>query len=146
MSSLRVYLEDTYGENFRSVYRHFVLSFHDKATITAEAAEAAGAQGKFWEMHDLLYERQQEWSGLPVNNVQSMLVGYAEELGLDTERFSQELADHVYLDKVSGETQAAMQAGLPGTPSYIINGVMYPTQQLGLHPVRIACMPSLRHR
>ncbi len=52
MSTLRMYLEDTYGENFQSVFRHFPLSFHDNATITAEAAEAAGAQGKFWEMHD----------------------------------------------------------------------------------------------
>ena len=137
MASLRLYLEDTYGEDFRSTYRHFALSFHDKAVITGEATEAAGAQGKFWEMHDLLYERQQEWGSFSADAVQNKLVEYAEELGLDAERFSQELTDHVYRDKVNADTQAAMQAGLPGTPTYIINGVMFPTQQLGLHPVRI---------
>ena len=137
MGSLRLYLEDTYGEDFRSTYRHFALSFHDKAVITGEAAEAAGAQGKFWEMHDLLYERQQEWAGLSADTVQNKLVEYAGELGLDTERFSRELISHVYRDKVNADTQTATQVGLPGTPTYIINGVMYPTQQLGLHPVLV---------
>jgi cyclophilin family peptidyl-prolyl cis-trans isomerase len=143
MASLRMYLEDTYGENLRSVYRHFALSFHDKAPITAEAAEAAGAQGKFWEMHDLLYERQQEWGQLPVDELETRLIEYAEELGLDVERFSQELEDHVYLDKVNADTQDATQAGLQGTPSYIVNGVVYPTQELGLHPVLIGAFVRL---
>jgi cyclophilin family peptidyl-prolyl cis-trans isomerase len=132
-----VYLEDTYGENFRSVYRHFALSFHDKALITAEASEAAGAQGKFWEMHDLIYERQQEWNQFSEDQMRTRLIEYAEELGLDTERFSQELDDHVYLDKVNADTQSAIEASLGGTPTYIINGVVYPTQELGLNPVLI---------
>ena len=50
--------------NVRLVYRHFPLDFHPNANVAAEAAEAAGAQGKFWEMHDLLFDRSQEWSGL----------------------------------------------------------------------------------
>ncbi len=132
-----MYLEDTHGENFRGVYRHFVLSFHTKAQIAAEAAEAAGAQGKFWEMHDLIYERQQQWNGLPDEGMHDLLVGYAEELGLDTERFAQELEDHVYKAKVDADTQSAMEANLSGTPSYIVNGVVYPTQQLGLSPERV---------
>jgi cyclophilin family peptidyl-prolyl cis-trans isomerase len=143
MASLRMYLEDTYGENIRSVYRHFALSFHDKAPITAEAAEAAGAQGKFWEMHDLLYERQQEWSQLSADALETRLVEYAEELELDAERFSEELSDHVYLDKVNADTEGAVQAGLPGTPSYVVNGVLYPTQELGLHPVTIGAFVRL---
>jgi cyclophilin family peptidyl-prolyl cis-trans isomerase len=143
MASLRMYLEDTYGEDIRSVFRHFALSYHDKAAITAEAAEAAGAQGKFWEMHDLLFERQQEWNPLPVDEVEARLVEYAEELGLDTELFSQELSDHVYLDKVNADTEGAVQAGLPGTPSYVVNGVVYPTQELGLHPVTIGAFVRL---
>ena len=134
-----MYLEDTYGKDFQGIYRHFVLSFHDKAQITAEATEAAGAQGKFWEMHDLLYERQQEWGQLSGEDaVKARLIEYAAELGLDTERFAQELEDHVYKDKVDADTQSAIEAGLGGTPSYIINGVVYPTQQLGLNPSLIA--------
>jgi cyclophilin family peptidyl-prolyl cis-trans isomerase len=143
MSTLRMYLEDTYGEEIRFAYRHFALSFHDKALITAEATEAAGAQGKFWEMHDLLYERQQEWGQLTGDAVQAKLVEYAEELGLDTERLSQELSDHIYLDKVNADTQVANQVGLPGTPTYVINGVIYPTQQWGLHPLRISAFIDL---
>jgi len=137
LSTLRVYLEDTHGENFRSVYRHFALSFHDKAIITAEATEAAGAQGKFWEIHDLIYERQQEWNPLSVDETRTKLIEYAEELELDVERFTQELDDHVYKDKVDADTQSAIEIGLGGTPSYIINGVVYPTQQLGLQPILI---------
>jgi len=138
-----MYLEDTYGKDLRAVYRHFALSFHDKAPITGEAVEAAGAQGKFWEMHDLLYDRQQEWGQLSGDAVQVKMVEYAKELGLDTDRFSQELDDHVYLDRVNADTQVAMQVGLSGTPTYIINGVVYPTQQWGLHPVRIGAFIGL---
>ena len=143
MSTLRMYLEDTYGKDLRAVYRHFALSFHDKAPITGEAVEAAGAQGKFWEMHDLLYDRQQEWGQLSGDAVQVKMVEYAKELGLDTDRFSQELDDHVYLDRVNADTQVAVQAGLPGTPTYVINGVVYPTQEFGLHPVQIAAFIDL---
>lgn len=137
MASLRMYLEDTYGEDFRSTFRHFVLSYHDKAQITSEAAEAAGAQGKFWEMHDLLFERQREWGQFSLDQLPDKLVEYAEELGLDTERFAQELEDRVYKDKVDADTQSAIEGGLGGTPSYVINGVVYPTQQLGLSPANI---------
>lgn len=129
-----MYLEDTHGENFRSVYRHFALSFHDKAIITAEATEAAGAQDKFWEMHDLIYERQQEWNQLSVEDARAKLIEYAEELELDVERFSQELDDHVYKDKVDADTQSAIEIGLGGTPSYIVNGIVYPFK---LQPVLI---------
>lgn len=91
-------------------------------------------------MHDLLYERQQEWNQLEEGDLKAKLVEYAEELELDIERFSQELEDHVYLDKVNADTQGANDVGLPGTPSYIVNGVVYPMQQqgFGLHPVPIS--------
>ena len=138
MSSLRMYLEDTYGDDVRSVYRHFCLSFHSKAKITGEAVEAAGAQGKLWEMHDLLYARQQEWNQLSDEQMPDVLLEYAGELGLDTERFAQELEDHVHLPKVEADTAIAVQAGLTGTPSYVVNGVVYPTEQLGLDPTRVA--------
>ena len=138
MSSLRMYLEDTYGQNVRFVFRHFALSFHDKAALAAEAAEAAGAQGKFFEMHDLLFERQQEWSALASQDeLAARFVEYAGQLELDTDRFSQELNTHVYQDRVNADTQTAMEAGLPGTPTYVVNGVIYPSEQLSLNPVVI---------
>lgn len=143
MASLRDFLEDKYGDDVRSVYRHFALSFHDKAPITGEAVEAAGAQGAFWEMHDLLYQRQQEWGQLSLDQMPDRMLEYAEELGLDTGQFAQDLEDHVYLDRVEADTRVAMELGLPGTPTYIINDVIYPTEQLGLHPVRVSAFIDL---
>jgi len=136
MHLLRTYLADTYGDNLRYVYRHFPLSFHPYAIITAEAAEAASAQGKFWEMHDLLYERQQEWGQLTGDAVREKLIEYAGELGLDHDRFVEDLDGHKYLDRINADSQTAVQAQLGGTPTYIINGVAYPSQW-GLHPVLV---------
>ena len=82
--------------------------------ITAEASEAAGDQGAFWEMHDLLYERQQEWASKPLEEMPDVLSGYAEELGLDTEAFDEVLADGTYNDKVMAAYNSATAAGLGG--------------------------------
>jgi cyclophilin family peptidyl-prolyl cis-trans isomerase len=143
MASLRTYLEDTFGDNIRFVYRHFPLSFHTKATITAEAAEAAGAQGKFFEMHDLLYARQQEWGALSDADMEARLIAYAAELGLDTERFAEELRDHTYLPRVQEQLQQAIDARLSGTPSYIVNGVEYPINEIGLGPQQVVAFIRL---
>lgn len=135
MASLRVYLEDAHGENIRVAYRHLpLISIHDKAVITAEAAEAASAQGKFWEMHDLLYERQQEWHSLSEDEMKVRLVEYAEELGLDSDRFAQELNDGVYRDKIVADYEEYSQYGQLATPTYVVNNVFYPSGQLGLSP------------
>jgi cyclophilin family peptidyl-prolyl cis-trans isomerase/protein-disulfide isomerase len=116
----------------RLVYRHFPLtSIHDKAMITAEAAEAAGAQGKFWEMHALLYERQRLWSSKNADEMPDVLAGYAQELGLDVAQFRQALAQRTYRAKVQQQYDDAIALGLPGTPSFIFNDVYYPTDQLG---------------
>ena len=131
-----MYLEDTHGEDIRVIYRHLPLTgIHDKAVITAEATEAAGAQAKFWEMHDLLYERQQEWNVLSEDEVRDQLVKYAEELGLDTDRFAQELDDGVYRDKILADYEEYQQFGPLATPTYVVNNVFFP--QLGLHPIVI---------
>jgi len=136
LATLRVYLEDTHGDNIRVAYRHLpLISIHDKALITAEAAEAAGAQDKFWEMHDLLFQRQQEWFGLAEDEMRTRLVEYAEELGLDTGRFAQELEDGVYREKILADYEAYSQYGQMATPTYVVNNVFYP--QMGLHPLII---------
>jgi cyclophilin family peptidyl-prolyl cis-trans isomerase len=126
------------------VYRQFpLISIHDKAAITSEAAEAAGAQGAFWEMHDLLYERQQEWASKSVEEMPEVLSGYAEELELDTEAFDKALKDGTYTDKVMAAYNAAGAAGLPGTPSFIASGVHYPSQQWGLSYEGLAAFVQL---
>jgi len=132
MASLRVYLEDTHGENIHFVYRHLpLISIHDKAVITAEATEAAAAQGKFWEMHDLLYERQQEWFSLSEDEMKTQLVEYAADLELDTDRFAQELNDGVYREKIMADYEDYSQYGQLATPTYVIDNVFYPTQEMG---------------
>jgi cyclophilin family peptidyl-prolyl cis-trans isomerase len=111
--------------------------------ITAEAAEAAGAQGAFWEMHDLLYERQQEWASKSAEEMPDVLSGYAEELGLDVEAFDDALSSGTYTDKVMDAYEAAGTAGLGGTPSFIASGVHYPSQQWGLSYQGLAAFVQL---
>ena len=131
MHSLRTYLLDT-SDNLRFVYRHLpLMSIHDKSLITAEASEAAAAQGKFWEMHDLLFERQRDWHGLSEADMESKLVEYAEELGLDTERFSQELSDHVYRQQILDGYNDYKEYGQLATPTYVVNNIFYPTDAFG---------------
>ncbi len=126
MDPLITLLEEAYGDNLRFVYRHFPLDFHENAPIAAEAAEAAGAQGKFWEMHNMLFQRQAEWSGSAADQIMDLLAGYAQELELDVEQFSRDLADHTYREKVQNSYNAATTMQLPGTPTFIVNGRLYP--------------------
>jgi len=138
LASLRVYLESVHGDDIRFLYRHLpLISIHDKAVITAEAVEAASAQGKFWEMHDLLYERQGEWHSLTEDEMATQLVEYAAELGLDTDRFAQDLNDHVYREKIMADYEEYSQYGPLATPTYVVNSVFYP------HPVVIDAFISL---
>ena len=103
----------------RIVFRHYPLSgIHHHAQEAAEAAEAAGAQGKFWEMHTLLFERQH---ALKTKD----LIHYAEELGLDVDRFRDELKNHTYSERVRADFLAGVQNGVYGTPGLFLNGVRY---------------------
>lgn len=126
-------LLDASDGRVRVVYRHFpLISIHDKAAIAAEAAEAAGAQGAFWEMHDLLFDRQREWASQPAENMPEVFSNYAKELGLDTQAFDEALTNGTYTDKVMEAYEAAAGAGLGGTPSFVAEGIHYPSQQWGL--------------
>lgn len=97
------------------VYRDFPLNFHLNAQKAAEAAECAGEQGKFWEMHDLLFEK-----GV-AGGVQGFKQ-YAQEIRLDTAKFSQCLDSGKYENEVQKDTQDGINAGIQGTPGFIING------------------------
>ena len=104
------------GKELAVVYRHFPLAeIHPHATLAAEAAEAAGAQGKFWEMHDTLFEHQAALE-------QEDILGYAKSLNLDAARFAQELASGVYAQKVRGDFRGGVRSGVNGTPTFFVNG------------------------
>jgi Na+/H+ antiporter NhaA len=100
----------------RYVWRHLPLSdVHPNAQLAAEAAEAASDQGAFWEMHDLLLAHQ---DALQPED----LIGYAGELGLDTERFARDLEEHVGASRVADDVDSADLSGVSGTPTFFING------------------------
>ncbi len=100
----------------RFVFRHFpVIEEHPHAESAAEVAEAAGAQGKFWEMHDLLFRRQTALD-------EDHLLAYARELGLDAERVASELERQVHRARVLEDIQSGLRSGVSGTPMFFING------------------------
>ena len=102
--------------DLRFVWRHLPLSdVHPQAQLAAEAAEAAAAQGSFWEMHDLLLDHQDKIKIMD-------LVRYAEQIGLDTERFHDDLIGHGYADRVAEDLDSADESGVSGTPTFFING------------------------
>ena len=107
------------GERLRFVFRNFPISTsHPHAEQAAEAAEAAAAQGKFWEMHDHLYENQKRLRD-------EDLRGYAEKLGLDVDAFDRELAEHVHAARVHEDFMSGVRSGVNGTPTFYIDGVRY---------------------
>jgi len=112
-------LED-YPDEVRFVYRHFPLrSIHAKAQLAGQAAEAAGLQDMFWEMHDMLFIRQSEWSS---GNHKDLFIAYAQELGLDVDKFKEDLGSSFTKDRVDQDFISAQQANLSSTPSFFVNG------------------------
>jgi protein-disulfide isomerase len=112
-------LQRRLGDTMRFAFRHFPLAtIHEYAEGAAEAAEAAGAQGKFWPMHDMLFENQ------PNLDFDS-LIAYATELGLDTERFALELENQVHAPHVREDFISGIRSGVNGTPTFFINGVRH---------------------
>ena len=112
-------LRQRLGRRLRFVFRNFPLrESHPHAQRAAESAEAAGAQGRFWEMHDRLFERQFALDD-------EYLIEYAGDLGLDVERFRAELVGRVYEPRVREDFRSGVRSGVNGTPTFFINGVRY---------------------
>jgi protein-disulfide isomerase len=107
------------GERLRFVFRNFpITTAHPQAEQAAEAAEAAGAQDRFWPMHDLLYENQRHLAD-------EDLVRYAGQLGLDVDAFGHDLAEHVHAARVREDFMSGARSGVNGTPTFYINGVRH---------------------
>jgi protein-disulfide isomerase len=108
------------GNQLRFVYRHFPRPEHPHARHAAEAAECAAAQGedRFWAMHDMLFEHQQALEDAHLRQ-------YAGEIGLDPQRFSEDMAQHTYLERVHQDLEGAARSGVHGTPAFFINGARY---------------------
>ncbi|OGE80389.1 MAG: hypothetical protein A2660_01895 [Candidatus Doudnabacteria bacterium RIFCSPHIGHO2_01_FULL_45_18] len=107
--------------NFTFVYRNFpLIPNHKNAMIAASAAEAAGLQGKFWEMHDLLFENQTVWSS-DINPTDTY-VSFAAQVGLNTEQFKSDLSSQGIVDIVTQDLRDAEVLGLNSTPTFFLNG------------------------
>jgi cyclophilin family peptidyl-prolyl cis-trans isomerase/protein-disulfide isomerase len=116
-----------YSNQVRMVYRHFpLISIHDKAALSVQASEAAGRQGKFWEMHDMLFNKQSEWTQLSLDDYLSWLLVSATELGLEVDKFKQnmESQDIVQLAQQAWENNKAL--GIPYTPFVLVNDQIWP--------------------
>jgi protein-disulfide isomerase len=105
-----------FDQRVRFGYRHFPLEeVHPHALLAAEAAECAGAQGQFWPLYDLLFEHQLQLKA-------QQLRSYAERLPLDMTRYSAEMGDHVYLQRIREHQKSGRDSGVRGTPAFFVNG------------------------
>jgi protein-disulfide isomerase len=109
-----------YGNRVRLVFRHNPLRMHKWSVLAARAAEAAGAQGKFWEYHTLLFGRQKEWA--ENTDPVLLLIGYARELGLDVPRFERDVRDSRWDTLILADAEAARGALVQSTPTIFIGG------------------------
>ncbi len=112
-------IQNELGDKLKLIFRDFPLEkAHPQALMAAVASEAAGNQGKFWEMHDMLFENQRRLN-------RSALVEYATALSLDMLKFEQDLADETIAQKVKDEFYSGMRSGVNATPTFFINGEKY---------------------
>src|SRR3989454_334148 len=108
------------GDQLRFVFRNFPLTeIHPHALHAAEAAEAAAAQGKFWEMHDSIFHHQHTLED-------SDLEQFAEAVGLNMQQFARDMAERPYISRIEEDLQSGIRSGVLGTPTFFINGVLYP--------------------
>ena len=111
-------LEKKYGDQLRVVFRHFPLQQHPHAEAAAEAAEFAADDGRFWEMHDTLYEHQNALE-------EPHLLRYAEQLGLDSADLATALEEGTYRPIVDEMKESGEESGIPGTPAFFLNDVLF---------------------
>jgi len=135
-------LKVDYGARLRVIFRHSPLAKHQHAIEAAYAAEAAGFQGRFWEMHDLLYQEQTSWHH--ATDVQSLFTGYARRLGLDAERFQRDSASEQAKARVTADRARAASLRVTETPTLFINDRQLPSTHLQPDRLRAAIETTLK--
>ena len=126
--------EEEYGARLRVIFHHFPLAIHAHAREASLAAEAAGMQGRFWEMHDVLYREQAIWSKAP--DVPSLLQSYAGTIGIDLERFKKDLDSPEIASRIDADQKLGASRGVTSTPTLFVNTVLLPAAEInpaGLH-------------
>lgn len=116
-------VEKLFTENkdkFTFVYRHFPLQRHPNAIPASRVAEAAGKQGKFWEMYSMIFSNQEKW--VDSKNVMTIFTSYAEKLSLDMDKFKKDVDSKDLIDKIDNDLKSGLKAGVEGTPTFFLNG------------------------
>lgn len=134
-------LEQDYRGRVRVIFRHYPLRNHQHARPAAYAAEAAALQGKFWEMHDLLYKNQAAWS--TAADVRPLFVGYATTLGLDPNRFSADFSNPALEARVAADQERAAALGVTQTPTLFVNQEVLSPKSFSLEGIRAAIEKAL---
>lgn len=137
-------LENDYGAKLRIIFRQFPLAMHPHAREAAAASEAAHLQGKFWEMHDLLYKEQNAWKKDP--NVLALFSSYAGTLGLDVERFKKDMQSPETAARVTADHQEGVSRGVTSTPTIFINNTVLPSTAVNPAGVRAAIEAALKEK
>jgi protein-disulfide isomerase len=130
-------LLDRFPNRIRFIFRHFPLQdAHPHALMAAEVSETAAAQGKFWEMHDLLFENQPHLKDRDLHR-------YASEIGLDLARYTAEMDDHIYLQKVREHVAGGRRSHIRATPTFFVDGVVQDTSY-GMQALHDAVAAAVR--
>jgi protein-disulfide isomerase len=128
-------LKGEYGGRIQIAFHHYpITQLHNHALEASYAAAAAGLQGKFWEMHNMLYENQSLWS--QVGDFRPILINFARQLGLDVPRFTRDMDGLQVVTIVSEDTRRANELGVNSTPSIFINGQLIPNENLTVEGLR----------
>jgi len=131
-----VQMKSEFGDQLQITFREFPLTqLHPHALAAASSAEAAGLQGKFWEMHDLLYEHQKDWH--EAFDVRPIFEGYAKQIGLDVARFQQDVNNNIVARRITADGSRGHAFGVKGTPTVFLNGKEVPFEQLPADKLRI---------
>ncbi|MFC1790475.1 DsbA family protein, partial [Patescibacteria group bacterium] len=115
---------EKYGDKIRYIFRDYPLPFHQFAQKTAEAARCAGDQDQYWDYHDILFAKNSQWSSATETAIDSVLSGFAREVGLDVNQFDSCLSSGSHTAAVTADLELGKKVGVSGTPSFFINGKM----------------------
>ena len=135
-------MQEEFGNRLRITFREFPLPSHQHARTAAAAAEAAGIQGKFWPMHDLIYERQNVWK--TQFNTRTIFEGYAREIGLDVERYNRDMDGNLVSQRIFQDSRRGQSLGVQGTPTVFMNGREVPFENLAPEKLRLVIMKELQ--
>jgi protein-disulfide isomerase len=137
-------MQEEFGDKLQVTFREFPLvPTHQHALAAASAAEAAGLQGKFWEMHHLLYDHQNEWK--KEFNVRPIFEGYAKQIGLDIERYKTDMNGDLVAQRIFADGKRGHSLGVSGTPTVFINGREVPFENLPAEKLRVVIQNELRN-